>query len=91
VVAVEGPEGPVDQRLVDELVEHATSERFVYRHKGEPGDFIIWDNEGTMHSASPYDVQTERRLVYRIKTAGEPAFNRGKATGGRTQGVEARA
>lgn len=70
VVAVEGPNGPVDKGIVDELIEHATSERFVYRHKGEPGDFIIWDNEGTMHTATPYDFQSERRLVYRIMTTG---------------------
>jgi taurine dioxygenase len=91
VVAVEGPDGPIDKCLVNELIEHATSERFVYRHKGEPGDFIIWDNEGTMHSASPYDTQAERRLVYRIMTAGEPAFSRGNETERRARGAEARA
>jgi taurine dioxygenase len=68
LVRVEGLNGAVDRKIVDDLIDYATGDRFVYRHHAEPGDFVIWDNAGTMHSATPYDITAERRLVYRIMT-----------------------
>ena len=37
--------------LIDELLDFATSERLVYRHKWRVGDAILWDNRSTMHCA----------------------------------------
>ncbi len=39
------------QDLLDELIEHATQRKFVYRHVWEVGDLIMWDNRCTLHLA----------------------------------------
>ena len=28
---------------------HATQDKYVYRHKWQLGDLVIWDNTGAMH------------------------------------------
>ncbi len=56
--------------LLDELLEHATSERFQYRHKWEPGDLVIWDNRRLLHKANgDYDMN-EMRYLYRVMLKG---------------------
>ncbi|MCB1743481.1 MAG: TauD/TfdA family dioxygenase, partial [Gammaproteobacteria bacterium] len=55
--------------LRDELMAHATAERFVYAHRWQAGDLVMWDNATVMHRASPYD-QRYRRLMKR--TVGRP-------------------
>jgi taurine dioxygenase len=51
------------------LYAHATHERFVYRHRWLPGDFVIWDNRCTMHIAlADY---TERRRMHRVSVLGD--------------------
>ena len=60
--------------LIDELLDFATSERFVYRHKWRVGDAILWDNRSTMHCATDYDEVNERRLMYRTTIAGDRPF-----------------
>jgi taurine dioxygenase len=51
------------------LYAHATHERFVYRHRWSPGDFVIWDNRCTMHIAlADY---TERRRMHRVSVLGD--------------------
>jgi alpha-ketoglutarate-dependent 2,4-dichlorophenoxyacetate dioxygenase len=46
---------PEAQILLRELTEHATQREFVYTHRWQVGDLIIWDNRTTMHRARPYD------------------------------------
>lgn len=57
--------------LIRELLDFATQDRFVYRHKWKVGDAILWDNRSTIHCATPYDVKTERRLMYRTTIVGD--------------------
>ena len=46
------------------LLNHATQEQFVYRHRWTEGDFVIWDNRATMHIAlADY---AERRRMHRV-------------------------
>ena len=52
-------------RLLDQLMAHATSERFVFRHRWGPRDVVMWDNRCTMHCATPYDAAGERRVLHR--------------------------
>ena len=35
--------------LLDALLDFATRPAFVYRHRWQPGDVVIWDNRCTMH------------------------------------------
>jgi alpha-ketoglutarate-dependent 2,4-dichlorophenoxyacetate dioxygenase len=57
---------PVEEgrTLLEELVEFATQERFVYTHRWTVGDLVVWDNRCTMHRGRPYDP-TQRRVLHR--------------------------
>ena len=57
--------------LLDELIAHATDERFVYRHRWARDDVIMWDNRCTMHAVLPYDHVNHRRIMHRTTIVGE--------------------
>jgi alpha-ketoglutarate-dependent 2,4-dichlorophenoxyacetate dioxygenase len=46
---------PEAQILLRELTEHATQREFVYTHRWQAGDLVMWDNRTTMHRARHYD------------------------------------
>jgi alpha-ketoglutarate-dependent taurine dioxygenase len=48
--------------LLAELLEWATRPQFVFRHRWQLGDTVIWDNTGTMHRVRPFDEACGRRL-----------------------------
>ncbi len=57
--------------LLEELLEHATQEKFQYRHKWHSGDVVIWDNRCLLHKANgDYPVE-EVRYLYRLMLKGE--------------------
>jgi alpha-ketoglutarate-dependent 2,4-dichlorophenoxyacetate dioxygenase len=58
---------PVEQgrALLDELVAFATQPRFVYQHRWQLGDLVVWDNRCTLHRARPYDDANDRRDMRR--------------------------
>jgi hypothetical protein len=62
------------QELLAELIEFATQPQFVYRHKWQVGDLVIWDNRCTMHRATPFAaadyVRDMRRTTIMDKTPG---------------------
>ena len=60
--------------LMAQLVEHATQERFMYRHRWRPRDLVMWDNRGLLHVATEYDKQKYRRLMWRTSVMGEMPF-----------------
>jgi taurine dioxygenase len=61
--------------LIDDLTAFATQDRFVYRHRWQAGDLLMWDNRCTMHQVTPYDRARERRMMHRTALAGtEPVF-----------------
>jgi taurine dioxygenase len=51
--------------LLDELCDHAENQRFVYAHRWQPGDILIWDNRCTMHARTDFDG-SQRRLLKRV-------------------------
>ena len=57
---------PVEQgrALLEELIEFATQDQFVYTHTWQVGDVVIWDNRCTMHRGRPYDAK-HRRVLHR--------------------------
>jgi len=62
------------QALICELMEFATQPQFVYRHKWQVGDLVIWDNRCTMHRATPFEATDHVRDMRRttiVDTAGE--------------------
>lgn len=40
--------------LIDQLRAHATEPRFVYAHRWQVGDLVLWDNAATMHRRDPF-------------------------------------
>lgn len=56
--------------LLDELMAFATAPRFVYAHKWQVGDLVIWDNRCTMHKANADYPAGARRLMHRIIVEG---------------------
>jgi taurine dioxygenase len=57
--------------LLDELLEHATQEKFQYRHKWKLGDLVIWDNRCLMHKANGDYPPGEIRYLFRAMLKGD--------------------
>lgn len=71
---VEGMGAEDAKRLIAELTQFAAQPRFVYRHRWEPDDVVMWDNRCTMHQVTPHDP-TERRVMHRTTIVGtEPVL-----------------
>jgi taurine dioxygenase len=72
--AVAGVVGMPDvpaRAMMKELFTHATQPQFRYVHKWQPRDLVVWDNRGTMHTATEYDRTKYRRLIWRTSLIGE--------------------
>lgn len=59
--------------LLEQLFAHLREPRFVYGHRWQVGDLLIWDNAGTQHRATCDYALPQRRLMHRTATAGEEA------------------
>ncbi|MBL8672499.1 MAG: TauD/TfdA family dioxygenase [Alphaproteobacteria bacterium] len=57
--------------LFEELMAHATQDRFVFRQSWTEGDVVMWDNRCTMHKATEYDAAGQRRTVQRTVVIGD--------------------
>ena len=58
--------------LLMDLLEHATQREFIYRHKWQVGDLVMWDNTATLHRGRYFDFAQRREL--RRATTEEVAF-----------------
>jgi taurine dioxygenase len=63
-IGVEGMDESSGTALLDEIYAFATRPEFVYRHRWEIGDVVMWDNGFTMHRREPFDPAA-RRLMKR--------------------------
>jgi taurine dioxygenase len=71
---IEGMDPREGDELLTALLEHVTDDRFVYRHKWQGGDLLIWDNCATQHRAiSDYELP-QRRLMERATVRGSAPF-----------------
>lgn len=49
--------------LLDQLFKHLARPEFIYRHRWQEGDFLIWDNCATQHCAiADYELPQRRRM-----------------------------
>lgn len=64
-IGVEGMAAEEGRALVEQLYEHATQDRFVYRHQWRRHDLVVWDNRCTMHAATPLLSNEHRRDMRR--------------------------
>ncbi len=56
--------------LIADLMQHATQQKYEYRHQWRHGDMVIWDNRSVMHQANPDYDMAERRYLYRLMLQG---------------------
>ncbi len=68
--AIEGMDPREGADLIADLTEFAGQKRFVYEHRWETDDILMWDNRCTMHYVTPYDPM-ERRVMHRTTIAGD--------------------
>ena len=62
------------RELIHELTKIAADPRFVYTHRWETDDVLMWDNRCTMHQVTPFDPR-ERRVMHRTTIVGtEPVM-----------------
>jgi alpha-ketoglutarate-dependent taurine dioxygenase len=58
--------------LLAELLDRATTPDKVYRHNWSVGDTVIWDNQGVLHRAAPYDPDSPREMLRTTVLGNEP-------------------
>jgi taurine dioxygenase len=56
------------QAVLDELTEFCTQPQFVYRHRWQVGDVVMWDNGFLLHRRARFDPD-QRRLMKRTTLA----------------------
>lgn len=71
VIGMETAEG-LD--FLDELVNFVTQDKFVYRHKWQVGDLLVWDNRCTLHTGTLFDDKKYQRLMHRLWAKGDRPF-----------------
>lgn len=69
-----GMDAAASRALLNQLLTHATQQRFVYTHRWSPGDLVIWDNRCLLHRAvANYDMAANRRVLLRLVVKGSVA------------------
>jgi alpha-ketoglutarate-dependent taurine dioxygenase len=58
--------------LLAELLDRATQPELVYSHRWSVGDTVIWDNNGVLHRAAPYDSSSPREMLRTTVLGDEP-------------------
>jgi taurine dioxygenase len=72
--SIVGLEPAESDALLAELCRHIAQPEFVYRHRWQPGDLLMWDNCSAQHKATfDYDLPL-RRLMYRTTVRGTAPF-----------------
>ncbi|MBL22355.1 MAG: taurine catabolism dioxygenase TauD [Rhodospirillaceae bacterium] len=58
------------EELLDAIWAHTCRDRYVWEHKWDVGDLLVWDNRCTMHHRNAFPADA-RRLMHKSITAGE--------------------
>ena len=72
--AIVGMEPGESDRLLAELWAHCTRPEFIYRHRWQLGDLVMWDNWATIHRATGGYTAEERRLMHRTTLSASAPF-----------------
>ena len=73
-VGIEGMPKDEAVDLIAELDTHCVRPEFLYRHKWQVGDLLMWDNTSSMHLAICDYTLPERRLMHRTTVIGTVPF-----------------
>ncbi|MCW2589856.1 MAG: putative taurine catabolism dioxygenase [Mycobacterium sp.] len=69
---VVGLESEQSEALLADLLGRVTMPDKVYSHDWSLGDTVIWDNQGVLHRASPYDPDSPREMLRTTVLGDEP-------------------
>jgi taurine dioxygenase len=69
-IGIEGMPEDEAVGLIAELDAHCVRPEFLYRHKWQIGDLLMWDNAASMHLAICDYALPERRLMHRTTVIG---------------------
>jgi len=67
---IEGIDGEESAKILQRVLRHLTQEKYIYEHKWQLGDFLMWDNRFTMHQREHFDPK-EIRLMKRTQILGD--------------------
>jgi taurine dioxygenase len=73
-VGIEGMPKDEAVDLIAELDTHRVRPEFLYRHKWQVGDLLMWDNTSSMHLAICDYALPDRRLMHRTTVIGTVPF-----------------
>jgi alpha-ketoglutarate-dependent 2,4-dichlorophenoxyacetate dioxygenase len=62
---------PEARALLRDLIEHATQPQFVYSHRWQQYDLLMWDNRQTMHRVRRFNETAEVRDMRRTTIVGD--------------------
>jgi taurine dioxygenase len=74
VTEIIGQDEPTDLAMLDELVDFITQDRFIYRHKWQVGDVLMWDNRCTLHTGTLFDDTKYIRTMHRLWVRGDRPY-----------------
>ena len=66
---IEGRDKKESCKQLDDLLEFAGQEDFVYDHQWQVGDLIMYDNRSCLHRATEYDIAKYPRILRRTNIA----------------------
>ncbi|MBM3485111.1 MAG: TauD/TfdA family dioxygenase [Alphaproteobacteria bacterium] len=70
---VVGLDGGECAYLLDRVFAHSEDLRFVYEHRWQPGDLLMWDNRCSMHARTDFPT-SQRRMLRRVAIRGDRPF-----------------
>lgn len=72
---IDGLDQNATQKTVNELLEYVVQDKFLYKHKWEKGDLIMFDNRAMIHTATPFETNKYLRVMYRTTIMYESESN----------------
>lgn len=73
-IGIEGVSAAEADELLDILFAHQIRAGFIYRHRWEDGDLVMWDNRCVIHRATGGYVYPDIRTMHRTVIAGDKPF-----------------
>lgn len=74
IEAIDGISEGEALQLLSDLLDHATQEKYQYRHKWHPGDMVMWDNRCLLHKANGDYDHSQTRYLYRVMLKGDAPY-----------------
>jgi len=74
VKGIVGMEDAEALALLDDVIQYCTQPEFVYTHKWQQGDLLVWDNRCSLHTGTLFDDKKYIREMHRLWVKGDKPF-----------------